>query len=1040
MAAMEKLEPRNALLFFHASRLVSRLASRRPGILRLSLKMIVRACKLQPGASSFVAEQAYQHLLLGDFDIAAELFSEASKSEADQESENLSALCGFIRCKIMQNQFAQAQEQLEFVSTLPELSAKNPELLLLSSMVAWRKANDEARALQLLGDAIDEHRKKVVNLPPGWDLFTVYNPDFVLELATELMAHVSSEPLEAHDPPNPLLDRAAQLLAELARRVPGMIGAWLLLAKVHYVAGRLDDADRALATCVRLDGQFADVYLVQAQVSVARKSYAQAAQALEQALGLSFEVRNTPLYHFIRGRVLNQTGKPQEALKLLEAGMALPGVKRASQSHIVSVQDRISLFLELARTHAALNHLPEAAKVMNDARFEFEKCQEFARVQIAEADLALMRRDVDSAVNTLRSVPSHNPYFTRAKIRLADVYLKLRRNKRMYLGCFEDLASHSPSAHMHVLLGEAALRAQEPERAIRAFEEALALDKDNAVVRSLIGRALVATHDYARAVNYYESALAADRTKVILAHELAELYLQLKQFPKATQVLATTAGVLEAKRSESGGEDAVALRELVTTRTLLARVSEASNGSASEAENHLKEALKVQIELLSALRARDADALQKERAVAADLCYKLARLFQSRLLDNGKALQFYNEALQHHDTHLESMFALARLHLAMGDLDAYQSVCRSMRAAFPDHLEVSMMLADVMFRKGEYDAATFHFKQLLEKNPCHYEALARLVMLLRRAGNLGDALRFFTLAERASTKAQYDAGFNYCKGLFHRFSNQPREALKHFNQARKDGVWAREALYHMVEIYLLPDNASLFQESTEAKGNANEHVSAAENLLKELRQWGETENSKRYSLLMCYAAMMTRLKERVEFALTTAADILSNDRDNPAALLAMANAFALQKQETKARNQLKRIAKLNFDPSYAEEFERGWLMLADVYVQLGKFDLAQELCKKALANNRSCAKAWELMGVMMEKEQSYQDAADKYERAWKLLNESSSAVGYKLAFNYLKARRLVEAISVCHKVLDAFPDYPRIRKDILDKAREGLRP
>ena len=48
-------------------------------------------------------------------------------------------------------------------------------------------------------------------------------------------------------------------------------------------------------------------------------------------------------------------------------------------------------------------------------------------------------------------------------------------------------------------------------------------------------------------------------------------------------------------------------------------------------------------------------------------------------------------------------------------------------------------------------------------------------------------------------------------------------------------------------------------------------------------------------------------------------------------------------------------------------------------------------------------------------------------------------IGYKLAFNYLKAKRHVDAIDVCHKVLQDNPTYPKIRKDILDKARQSLR-
>ncbi|CAK4673232.1 unnamed protein product [Aphanomyces euteiches] len=148
----------------------------------------------------------------------------------------------------------------------------------------------------------------------------------------------------------------------------------------------------------------------------------------------------------------------------------------------------------------------------------------------------------------------------------------------------------------------------------------------------------------------------------------------------------------------------------------------------------------------------------------------------------------------------------------------------------------------------------------------------------------------------------------------------------------------------------------------------------------------------------------------------------------------------LAKQQPKARNQLKRIAKMNYDPAIPDEFERSYILLADIYVSRSKYDLAQELCKKALQHNKSSGKAWELLGLIMEKEQSYQDASDCYHEAWKCGGEASAPIGFKLAFNYLKAKRYVEAIDVSQKVLDKFPDYPKIRKEIREKAQAGLRP
>jgi len=102
-------------------------------------------------------------------------------------------------------------------------------------------------------------------------------------------------------------------------------------------------------------------------------------------------------------------------------------------------------------------------------------------------------------------------------------------------------------------------------------------------------------------------------------------------------------------------------------------------------------------------------------------------------------------------------------------------------------------------------------------------------------------------------------------------------------------------------------------------------------------------------------------------------------------------------------------------------------------------------------------------------------------QAWKLEFEASATVGFKLAFNYLKCSKHVEAIDICEKVLyrntlklifqwiehsllilaclitiifvlscvvvlccgqvlGQYPDYPRIREEILVKAQNNLRP
>jgi tetratricopeptide repeat protein 21B len=74
-----------------------------------------------------------------------------------------------------------------------------------------------------------------------------------------------------------------------------------------------------------------------------------------------------------------------------------------------------------------------------------------------------------------------------------------------------------------------------------------------------------------------------------------------------------------------------------------------------------------------------------------------------------------------------------------------------------------MMLADIMLRKDQFEAAIYHFQQLLDLRAANFAALARLIALLRRAGRLGDAPKYIRKAERSAARVATEPGFCYCK-------------------------------------------------------------------------------------------------------------------------------------------------------------------------------------------------------------------------------------------------------------------------------------
>uniref|UniRef100_A0A8C2CNF2 Tetratricopeptide repeat domain 21B n=1 Tax=Cyprinus carpio TaxID=7962 RepID=A0A8C2CNF2_CYPCA len=685
--------------------------------------------------------------------------------------------------------------------------------------------------------------------------------------------------------------------------------------------------------------------------------------------------------------------------------ITLPPVKKSiSCCSLTSKSTHIFNTVFLAFQH-------EAAKVMQDAINEFTGTPEELRVTIANADLALMRGDTELALSMLRNITPEQPYYIQAKEKMAEIYLNHRKEKRLYVSCYRDLVDKLPSPHTFLLLGDAYMNIQEPELAIEVYEQALKKNPKDGAVASKIGKALVKTHNYVKAINYYEAALKSGQQN-FLRYDLADLLMKLRQYERCEKVLQ------EALTHDPD------CRYLV----LLAKVQSKVNKN-DEALLSLQRVLKrVQLE--------QPDSVSAQKQLAAEICAEIAKHCSSQR-GYERAVKFYKEALVYCESDSKVMLELAQLYLTLDDVEACQQQCSAILKNDPVNESATLMMADLMFRKQDYEQAVFHFQQLLERKPDNYPTLSRLIDLLRRAGKLEEVPRFLEMAEKHSSRAKFEPGYNYCKGLYLWYTGEPNDGLRHFNKARKDNDWGQNAVYNMIEICLNPDNETIGGEvfenldgdmgnSTEKQESEQLAVRTAEKLLKELKPQTPAGHVQ-LRILENYCYLATKQKANVERALNVFIEIANSEKDHVPALLAMATAYMILKQTPRARNQLKRIAKMNWNIIDADEFEKSWLLLADIYIQSGKYDMAGELLKRCLRHNKSCCKAYEYMGYIMEKEQSFRDAAMNYEMAWKYSNQTNPTIG-----------KIKASLTRC-TVLDAHPNYPRIRKDILDKARAALR-
>ncbi|XP_076851637.1 tetratricopeptide repeat protein 21B [Brachyhypopomus gauderio] len=1035
-------EPNNPELLYGMSLAFTRVCGRSEKVLQHTHALVERAFSRASGSAEMATELGYQLRLQGRTKEAMKWY----KTAMALDESSVSALIGIIQCQLSEGHLQGAEEQLEFLTEIQQSIGKSAELMYLRALLAVKKRKSQDEVTSLLNDTVETHFSTLHGLPLSVEYYEKLNPDFLLEIAKEYLALCPAKPVSPGQAPTPQLQHCASVLDTVVKIVPGLPQAVFLMAKVRFLSGDIEAAQGSLQHCLDQNPSFADAHLLMAQIHLLQGNFRLSTQSLELCLSHNFEVREHPLYHLIKAQAQRKMGELQEAIQTLQLAMGLPGVRRAGSSSKSKARrseltpaDCVSVYLELAEALWLNGEQHEAAKVMQDAINEFMGSPEELRVTIANADLALLRGDTELALSMLRNVTQEQPYYVQAKEKMADIYLNHRKEKRLYVSCYRELVEKMPSSHTYLLLGDAYMNIQEPEMAIEVYEQALKRTPKDGAVASKIGKALVKTHNYTKAINYYEAALKSGQQS-FLRYDLAELLLKLGRYESCQAVLLNAL-------AHDPVNDLHWLMEDCRYLVLLAKIQSNMNKD-DEALLSLHRARDVQAKVLKRVQLEQPDAVPAQKQLAADICAEIAKHCSSQR-GYERAVKFYKEALVYSESDGKVMLELAQLYLTLDDVDACQQQCSVILKNDPINEAATLMMADLMFRKQDYEQAVFHFQQLLERKPDNYPTLSRLIDMLRRAGKLEEVPKFLEMAEKHLPRAKFEPGYNYCKGLYLWYTGEPNEGLRHFNKARKDNDWGQNAVYNMIEICLNPDNETMGGEvfenldgdmgnSTEKQESEQLAVRTAEKLLKELKpQTGQGHIQLR--VLENYCCLATKQKPSVEKALAAFTDIANNEKDHVPALLATATAYMILKQTPRARNQLKRVAKMNWNIVDADEFEKSWLLLADIYIQSGKYDMAGELLRRCLRHNKSCCKAYEYMGYIMEKEQAFRDAALNYELAWKYGSQTNPTIGYKLAFNYLKAKRFVDAIDVCHKVLDAHPNYPRIRKDILDKARAALR-
>ena len=1057
---LQQKEAQNVNLYKFYCRLFSTLCGRNMMILRQTNAIMHSIVTSFEKNSSNLLEYGNQMLMAAqtseDIEAASKVFVKALEWDPD----NSRAMLGFNHCKVLlgkAREFDKIFKDLELLKETMIATANTSEdqslvaeVMYIQALILQRKNKFEDVAL-LLRKAFETHQQSFAKVSMSCEYLCALNIDLRMQIVKCLVKNFPPEPIISGRQAPMAMTFAKNVLDTICSVVPGLTEAKFFQAKIKYLMGDSDTACNILQDCIdrTKEADMSEADMLLASILVDMNQISRAEQCLSTALSLNFAIRSTPSYHLVKAKIQAKSNQMTECRKTLEAAINLPGVRKTTSRQgsaggnagikesgtMVSDSDRLSIFLELSEALRAENNIHEATKIMQDAINEFRGTSEESRVMIANANLDLSRGDVESALANLTKIESDKPYYIKAREKMAEIYLEHRKDKRLYARCYKDLADKQPNSRTKMLLADAYRKILEYEKAIPVYQSAYEENRHDAQMIKKIADAFVKMHLYADAIDYYKSAYKKDSS---LKHDLVRLLIRLRYYDEAQKIL-------DAAEPQEQTYDLTRLID--NSKCLMARADICSKKKQlDQYEAYLKKAQVQQREVLRRVKSEQPEFNNEQIEMAIQIVNQLAEL----AIDKGnleEAIELYERAAKFKEKtgDVKLRMKIIKLYLQAGNLDECETQCVNLIKQDLDNREAMSIMAELMLAKNNLEEAYKYYTKLLQQVPNDFKAMMQAIRCYRFMGDLDSVPKLFENASKFSINSSLEPGFAFCKGLHELFLGNANTALKEFNKCRKDKFWGPKALKFMIEICLNPHNSVMG--SIEDLSGSDEEIASldetdsnalrtAAKLLAELKTAKDTSTD--YAFLDAYLSLSSKHASNINDAMSKFNNLIGS-KPIPA-YLGIATGYLLKKDKDGARNVLKKIVREGtWNIEESEEFEKSYLLYTDRALNAGKTEIANETLEMCLKYNKSCFKAYEYQGMMFEKESRYAEAAEKYELAWKYCYKNDPQIGYKLAVNYLKMKRYIEAIDVCHVVLEKNPNYPKIRKDILDKARNNFR-
>lgn len=297
-----KMKPPNPRYYFEFAVLFSRLSDQSADVLQITSGILKRTCELSIEHEKYRVEYIHHTRFLGIYDEAVEQYERGLENESENQ---IDLIKGLLLSLIALGNHKEAKNRLDFFSVTHEELSLFPEMNVIRALLSICQNDDVDANISSIRQFVEtSNSSKVDTNESVVKKLLGIDPQFLFEVAKELIAMKSSCSLVALDSGNKVVELGLEILRKIMCVYRGSLRASLTLAKAFIDTHRYESALNVLADCKISHAQSSLVYLLCAKASVAGEHYSDAKSELEQAMSLDFSISKHLLYKYCESMIL----------------------------------------------------------------------------------------------------------------------------------------------------------------------------------------------------------------------------------------------------------------------------------------------------------------------------------------------------------------------------------------------------------------------------------------------------------------------------------------------------------------------------------------------------------------------------------------------------------------------------------------------------------------------------------------------------------------------------------------------------------------